>query len=373
MVNNNKIPLFDLKSEYAYLKKDLNELFNKICSTASFIKGPYLESFENKFAEYIGTKYCVGVASGTDALQLSLYTLGIGAGDEVILPVNTFVATAYAVLYVGAKPIFVDIDKKTYNIDINLIEKAITKKTKAIIAVHLYGNPAEMDKINAIAKRHKLFVVEDAAQAHGALYHKKRIGNWGDIAAFSFYPSKNLGAYGDGGAITTNSKRLAIKLKKIREYGSSAKYIFDEFGFNSRLDALQAAILELKLKYLDSANAQKIKIANYYSKACNKQIPFIITPYNNPDTRAVYHLYAIRTPKRDLLSKFLAQKNIATGVYYPVPLHLQKALKQLGYKKGDFPVVETMSRDMLCLPIFPELTQKQQDYIIESIKAFYKK
>lgn len=252
MAINSHIPLFDLQIQHQYLKKDIDKVFKKICATTSFSKGPYLDAFEKEFAKYVGTKYCVGVASGTDALHLSLHALGITKGDEVILPVNTFVATVYAILYVGAKPVFVDIDERTYNIDVNLIEKAITKKTKAIIPVHLYGNPAEMSEINKLAQKHKLFVIEDAAQAHGATYHKKQIGSLGDIAAFSFYPSKNLGAYGDGGAITTNSKRLAAKLKKIREYGSSKKYIFDEIGFNSRLDGLQAAILSIKLKYLDT-------------------------------------------------------------------------------------------------------------------------
>jgi len=367
------IPLFDLRTQNKYFKKDLTKIFNTICTTASFIKGPLLEKFEEDFARFVGTKYCIGVASGTDALHLSLMALGIKKGDEVIIPVNTFVATAYAVLYVGAKPVVVDIDEHTYNINIDLIEKAITKKTKAIIPVHLYGNPAEMERINQLAQKYKLFVVEDACQAHGAMYHKKHAGNLGDLAAFSFYPSKNLGAYGDGGAITTNSLALAKKLKKLREYGATAKYVFEEVGLNSRLDTLQAAILSMKLQYLERWNAKKRELAKYYDKQFNKELPFIITPHVNDSAISAYHLYVIRTPKRNQLSKYLAEKGIQTGIYYPIPLHLQKSLKDLGYKKGDFSIVESITDEILCLPIYPELTKQKQNYIIQMIKSFFKK
>lgn len=366
-----QIPLVDLKTQHTFLSKDINLAFSKLCFSATFIKGPFLEKFEDNFAKFIGVKHCIGVASGTDALHLSLMALGIGKGNEVIIPVNTFVATAYAVLYVGAKPILVDINPKTYNIDVNLIEKNITKKTKAIIPVHLYGQVAEMDKIKKIAKKYKLLVIEDASQAHGASFNKKMAGSFGNLAAFSFYPSKNLGAYGDGGAITTSSIRFAKILRSLRDYGSSTKYLYDRIGYNSRLDSIQAAILQIKLKYLTKWNQKRRKIANYYNRRINAEIPLIKTPVIHKQAIPVFHLYVIQTPKRDKLINYLSSKGIQTGIHYPIPLHLQKSLKKLGYQKGDFPVAEKLSNKILSLPMFPELTFKQQDYVVESIKSFF--
>lgn len=366
-----QIPLVDLKTQYLTLSKQIDQAINKILRSSSFIKGEPLEEFEQSFAKFIGTKYAVGVASGTDALHLSLLALGIGPGDEVILPVYTFIATAYAVLYVGAKPVFIDIDPLTYNIDVSKIEEKITKKTKAIISVHLYGQPADMDKILSIAKKYKLLVLEDAAQAHGALYKKRSVGTFGKLAAFSFYPGKNLGAYGDGGAITTNSAKLATSLRELREYGSKSKYIFNMLGYNSRLDSLQAAILGVKLKYLNEWNKKRQSAADYYTKKIYQEIPFIKTPTITKKTTSVFHLYVIQTPKRDQLLKYLSSLGIQAGIHYPIPLHLQKSLRSLDYKKGDFPIAERLSQKILSLPIYPELTFKQQDYIVESMKSFY--
>lgn len=371
-MNEMNIPLVDLKKQYGSLSQEINTSLEALFKSTSFIKGPFLEKFEESFAKYIGTKYCIGVASGTDAIHLSLLALNIKAGDEVILPVNTFIATAYAILYVGAKPVFVDVDPKTFNIDVNSIESKITKNTKAIIPVHLYGQPAQMDKIMLLARKYKLAVVEDACQAHGATYNKKNVGSFGDLAAFSFYPSKNLGAYGDGGVITTNSTQLAKTLKKLREYGGISKYKYDTIGLNSRLDAIQAAILSIKLKHLDEWNNKKQKLAAYYNKRINEEIPFIKTPFINSQSTSVYHLYVIKTPKRNQLAKYLSSHGIQTGIHYPVPLHLQKSLQHLGYKKGDFPVAEALSREILSLPIYPELISTAQEYVVKSIKAFFK-
>lgn len=367
-----QIPLVDLKTQYKSLSVDINKAFRRICNSSSFIKGPFLEEFEKDFAKFIGTKYCVGIASGTDALYLSLIALEIGKGDEVILPVNTFVATAYAVIYTGAKPVLLDVDPLTQNIDTNLIEEKITKNTKAIIPVHLFGQPAKMDKILKLARKYRLSIIEDACQSHGATYKQKRTGSFGQLAAFSFYPGKNLGAYGDGGAVTTNSLHLAKLIRKLREYGSTTKYSYELVGYNSRLDALQAAILQIKLKLLPVWNQKRQQAADYYNKIIKSKIPFIKTPIINKDATSVFHLYVIQTPKRNKLMAYLLSKGIQTGIHYPQPLHLQKSLKSLGYRSGDFPVTEGLSNQILSLPIYPEITHTQQDYIIESIKRFFK-
>lgn len=367
------IPLVDLKTQYKYLKKKINKSFNKTCQLSAFIKGPILEEFERDFANFIGTKFCAGVASGTDALYIGLTALGIGKDDEVILPVNTFISTAYSIIYTGAKPVFIDIDPLTQNINVEEIEKRINKRTRAIIPVHLYGQPAEMNKIMQLAKKYNFSILEDCAQAHGATYHKKNVGTFGEIGAFSFYPGKNLGAYGDGGAITTNSSKLIKLIKEIREYGSAKKYYYRRIGINSRLDTLQAAILQIKLKSLDKWNKKRQKAASYYNKIIKGRLPFIKTPVINKHLTSVFHLYVIQAPKRDKLIKYLASKGIECGIHYPVPLHLQKSLNYLGYRKGDFPIAEKLSKEILSLPIYPELTFKQQDFIIGSIKKFFTK
>jgi len=366
-----KISLFDLKAQYKALKKEVNEVFSSVSSTGSFIKGRFLEEFEKKFARFIGVKYCVGVASGTDALHLALRVLDIKRGDEVIMPVNTFIASPYATLYTGAKPVFVDIDPETYNIDVNKIESKIAKKTKALLPVHLYGQPADMDKIMFIAKKYNLAVIEDSCQAHGAIYKKRKVGGFGDLSVSSFYPGKNLGAYGDGGSITTNSKKFAERIVRLREYGGITKYLYDEIGMNSRLDALQAAILTVKLKYLKKWNARRRKLASYYNRKFKEEVPHIVTSHVIDNVVPVYHLYVIRIPRRDQLAKFLEIRGIHTGIHYPIPLHLQKSLKFLGYKKGDFPVAEKVCSEILSLPMYPELTHSQQDYIVKSIREFF--
>lgn len=366
-----QIPFIDLKKQYLAIKKDLQDPINRTLDSGLFIKGPDLECFENDFAKFNETKFSIGVGSGTDALHLCLMSLNIGKGDEVLLPVNTFVATAYSILYVGAKPIFIDVDPKTYNIDVSKAEGKITRKTKAIIPVHLYGQPANMDGLSKLAKKYKIFIVEDACQAHGATYKGKFVGSFGTVAAFSFYPSKNLGAYGDGGAITTNSAKLVNSIKSLREYGSTSKYSFNKIGINSRLDSLQAVILQTKLKHLKEWNRAKLKLASYYNLRF-KEIPEIITPITDKYSTPVYHLYVIRTPKRDALLKHLKSRGVETGIHYPIPLHLQKSLQFLGYKKGDFPVAEHLSNEILSLPMFPELTSDQQDYIVSCIKEFFK-
>ena len=366
------IPLVDLKKQYEFLSKDIDHSIKDVCQSASFIKGPQLEKFEKNFAKFIGTKYCIGVASGTDALYIALRALRIGTGDEVILPVNTFIATAYAVLYTGAKPVLVDIDPKTYNINPELIESKITKKTKVIIPVHLYGQPAQMDKILNIAKKYKLYCLEDACQSHGASFKNKKTGTFGQISAFSFYPGKNLGAYGDGGAITTNSPNLAKIVYRLREYGSKTKYKHEHIGYNSRLDGIQAAILDVKLKHLNEWNENRRGLADYYTKRLNEALPFIITPFIKNNSTSVFHLYVIRTPRRSGLTKHLLLKGIQTGIHYPIPLYKQKSLEFLNYRDTDFPVVNSQSKEILSLPLYPELTQNQQDYIIDSMKSFFR-
>lgn len=368
-----KVPLVDLHAQHRPLIPKINRSIRQVFENSSFIKGPFLKQFEQDFAKYIGTKYTVGVASGTEALQLALIALDIKSGDEVILPVNTFVATAYSAMYLGAKPVLVDINPQTYNIDTDLIEQKITKRTRAIIPVHLYGQPAEMGKILSLAKKYKLAVIEDASQAHGALYKNKKVGSLGIMSAFSFYPSKNLGACGDAGAITTNSKRLAQRLTALRDYGGKTKYAYDEIGLNSRLDSIQAAILSIKLRYLDGWNSKRQKVAKYYTRCLGNNTPEIISPSDITSASSVYYTYVIRVKKRKQLQIYLEKLGIQTGIYYPLLLHQQKSLQHLGYKKGDFPIAESVNPEIVSLPMYPELTKAQQDYIITAIEKFYVK
>lgn len=365
------VSLTDLRPIYKSLKTEFDEAFEKVSSQGLFRKGPFLEKFEKEFAKFIGVKYCIGVASGTDALTLSLMVLDLKKGDEVIIPANTFVAAAYACLFVGVKPVLVDIDPKTYNMDPSQVEKKITKKTKVIFPTHLYGQSAQMDQIMKIAKKYKLKVVEDACQAHGATYHNQKVGSFGDLSTFSFYVSKNLGAFGDGGAVVTNSPKLAKEIFKLREYGGLKAYVYDRIGLNSRLDALQAAILSIKLKHLSAWNNQRKTIADYYTQRLNQELPQIITPYIDPKARHVFHLYIIQTPKRNQLLEFLLKKGIQVGIHYPVPIHLQRSLRNIGFKKGDFPITEMIASRILSLPMYPEITKIQQDLVIDSIKEFF--
>lgn len=366
-----KIEFVDLKRQYRNHKKEIDAAIKKIIDKGNFILGEELEKFEKEFAKFCEAKYCVGVASGTDALFLSLKALGIKTGDEVITVPNSFMATALCISMTGAKPVFVDINPQTYNIDTDKIEKKITSRTKAIIPVHLYGQPADMDKIGKIAKKHNLKILEDACQAHGARYKGIRTGNLGDIAAFSLYPGKNLGAYGDGGAVITNNPKLAEKVLALRTYGGKKRDYYSVRGFNSRLDNLQAAILRVKLRHLEKWIGMRRKNAKLYDKFLNS--PNITKPVISENVLPVFHLYVIRAKNRDGLKKYLAKKGISTLIHYPLPIHLQPAYKDLGYKKGDFPETEKAAREILSLPIFPELKEEEIKYISQSIISYYNK
>lgn len=361
------IPFLDLKIQYAALKDEIAGAIAGVLDSTQFIGGESLAKFEKEFAEYCEAKHARGVANGTDALQLALRALDIGHGDEAIVPANTFIATAAAVATTGARPVFVDVDPKTYTIDPAKIERAVTSRTKAIIPVHLFGQPADMDAIADIARRRNLYVIEDAAQAHGAEYQGARVGSLGDIACFSFYPGKNLGAYGDGGAITTNSGALAERIERLRDHGRLSKYRHAEVGFNSRLDALQAAVLHVKLKRLDEWNAARRRLAKLYDASLAGAAAE--TPAVRAGSTHVYHLYVIESDERDALQAELDAAGVATGIHYPLPLHLQPAFSYLGYREGEFPCSERMARRVLSLPMFPELTREQALQVAALVRA----
>jgi len=363
-----KINFVDLNKQYNHIKPEVDKAIERVIKNSSFIGGAEVSAFEEEFARYCDASCCVGVNSGTDALKFICMALGIEEGDEVILPVNTFIATALGVSSVGAIPVFVDCEDATYNIDTEKIEEKITSRTKAIIAVHLYGQPAEMDSILSIAERHKLHVIEDACQAHGAFYKNRRVGTFGVASAFSFYPGKNLGAYGDGGAVITNDVGITEKIKKLREYGQEEKYVHTEMGTNSRLDGLQAAILRVKLKYMDEWNDKRRSVAACYHDALKDfQIKL---PVIRLDRSHVFHLFVIETDNREQLLEFLKQKEIFCGIHYPIPLHFQGAYRELGYKAGDFPVAERSASRILSLPIYPELKEEEINYIKDALNEF---
>jgi dTDP-4-amino-4,6-dideoxygalactose transaminase len=381
------IPFIDLPAQHKALEEELLEVFRDALKSAAFIGGHQVEEFEKEFAAFCGTKYCVGVNSGTDALRFALIAAGIGPGDEVITVPNTFIATAEAISQVGATPLFVDIDEQTYNMDPNKLEdylkvcnlqSAVCNRPKAIIPVDLYGQPANMDSILEIAERHNLMVISDACQSHGAEYLSQKANRWlkaGSMAfaaAFSFYPGKNLGACGEGGAVTTNDKTIAEKIKMIRDHGQAQKYYHDIEGYNGRLDAMQAGFLRIKLKHLSEWNEGRRQNAHRYNEFLNNQ-DGVITPHEPSWAKAVYHLYVIRHQKRDGLQKYLSEKGIATGIHYPIPIHLQNAYSHLGYREGRFPVSEKVSKEILSLPMYPELTADQQEYIVEKISEFLSK
>jgi len=363
------VPFVDLRAQYASIKDEVRGAMDQVLENTNFILGQPVADFEKAFATFCECRYAVGVASGVDAIKLALRALGIGPGDEVITAANTFIATALAVSTVGAKPVLVDIDPATYNLDPALLEAAITPRTKAILPVHLYGQPADMEAIVAIARRHGLRVIEDACQAHGARYRGHRTGGLADIAAFSFYPGKNLGAYGDGGAIVTNDQALADRVTLLRNYGSRVKYYHDELGENSRLDTLQAAVLNVKLRYLDGWNRQRRAAAARYTAAL-AGLRDVTVPATLTGTEPVYHLYVIRHPRRDALSASLKQHGITTIIHYPVPIHLQKAYASLGLVPGAFPHTERAASEILSLPMFAELTPQQTDHVVRAITDF---
>lgn len=365
------IPILDLKAQYASIEKEVDEAIKRVLRSGQFILGPEVEALEKEVAALCGCKFGIGVASGTDSLRLTLVALEIGPGDEVITTPFTFIATASCILHCGATPVFVDIDPRTFNIDPDKIEKAITKKTKAIIPVHLYGQPAEMDKIMAIARAYNLYVIEDAAQAIGARYKGKPVGQFGIAGCLSFFPTKNLGAYGDGGMVVTNDADLAERIDILRKHGSKKKYNAEMLGFNSRLDEIQAAILRVKFRYLEEWTQARRRIAYRYNEGL-KHLP-IITPLESPDVYHIYHQYTIRIKERDSLMSYLKDVGIATMVYYPVPIHLQKLFDFLPYKEGDFTEAETASNEVLSLPMYPELPVERQDLINDKVVRFFKR
>lgn len=365
------IPFVDLKSQYQSIKNDIDSAISAVISESAFIGGRFVNSFESAFAKFCGAAHCIGVGNGTDALFIALKVLGIGSGDEVITAANSFVATSEAITMTGASVVFVDINPATYNIDSEKIETKITKKTKAIIPVHLYGQPADINPIFALSKKYGLRVIEDAAQAHGALYKGRYIGTLGDMACFSFYPGKNLGAYGDAGAIVTNNDELALKAKMMANHGRTDKYNHEIEGVNSRLDGLQAAVLETKLKYLAGWIERRRKHAYRYNSYLNNTS--LETPKEINDVFAVYHLYVVRVQGgyRDRLNSFLNANGISTGIHYPSPLPNLKAYRYLNHKEEDFQEATRASREILSLPMYPELRDSQIRYITDKIKDFF--
>ena len=362
------VPFVSFKPLEKELESPLRAAFERVFENSWYIDGKEDQAFEKAFAAYCGCKYCVGNGNGLDALMLSLKALGIGEGDEVIVPSNTFIATALAVTYTGATPVFVEPDIRTYNIDPSLIEEKLTPKTKAIMPVHLYGQPCDMDPIMAIAKKHGLYVIEDCAQAHGATYKGKVIGSFGDAAGFSFYPGKNLGALGDAGATVTNSEELAKKIRALGNYGSDYKYHHIYTGNNSRLDELQAAFLSAKLPLMDKVNENRRAIAARYLAGIHN--PDIILPFVPEYAQPVWHLFAVRTQRRDDLAGYLADKGIGTNKHYPIPMHLQECYRDLNIPEGSLPIAEEISATELSLPMYYGMTSEEIDYVIDSVNRF---
>jgi dTDP-4-amino-4,6-dideoxygalactose transaminase len=362
------IQLVDLTAQYHSIKEEIDAAVNATLESGHFILGPAVTQLEQSIASYLGMKYAIGLASGTDALVLALRATNIGPGDEVIIPAYTFFATASAVMSVGAKPVFVDVDPESYQIDVNKIGNYITSNTKAIIPVHLYGHPSEMEPILEIASSHGLRVIEDNAQGFGAEYNGKKTGSFGDIGCLSFFPTKNLGAFGDGGMTVTNDTALAERMRMLRTHGWKKKYFSEELGYNSRLDAIQAAILQVKLPHLDAWNAKRRELADVYGERLASI--GIVMPVERAWARHVYHLYIIRYSRRDDLQAFLKKEGVAAEVYYPLPPHLAVPCSKFGYKEGDFPHAEKASKETLALPLYPELTAGQQEQVIEAVRKF---
>jgi dTDP-4-amino-4,6-dideoxygalactose transaminase len=364
------IPFVDLKSQYAGIKTEINAAIQKILDNSEFVQGPTVRRFEEQFSAVQNVKHTIACGSGTDALHLALWGLGISSQDEVITAANTFIATAEAVLLTGAKPVLVDIHEPSLTIDPAKVEAALTERTKVIIPVHLYGQACDMDPIVELAKRHNIVIIEDACQAHLAEYKGRKVGSFGVAAAFSFYPGKNLGAYGEAGAVVTNDTALFKKLSKLRDHGQVEKYLHEMFGHNYRMDGIQGAILEVKLRYLKQWTDARRRVAQFYNERL-KSIPGVVIPKEMEYARHVYHLYVVRVSERAALQKYLKEKGVSTGLHYPVPLHLQEALQLYGYRRGDFQVTERAADEILSLPMYPELTEEQVDYVCNTIRAFF--
>ncbi|MEP0958924.1 DegT/DnrJ/EryC1/StrS family aminotransferase [Microcoleus sp. FACHB-1515] len=362
----NSIPPLDLVGQFQSIADEVNAAVMAVLASAQYINGPIVQNFEQQFAQYIGTAECVSCNSGTDALFLALRALGIKAGDEVITTPFSFFATAEVITAAGATPIFVDIEPETFNLDLSLIEAAITPRTKAIVPVHLFGQPVDMARLMAIARSHNLYVVEDCAQAVGAEWNGQRVGSIGHIGCYSFYPTKNLGACGDGGAVTTSDPQLARKIRSLRTHGERERYIHEDIGLTSRLDAVQAAILQIKLRYLDQWNAQRQRLADRYTELFDR-IPGIIAPRPIPGGKTVWHQYTIRLQNRDAVRSQLQQQGVNTMLYYPIPLHRQPVYEK-NYAEVKLPIAEQMAREVLSLPMFPELSIEQQDQVVYALK-----
>lgn len=364
-----QVPLLDLKAQYATIREEILQAISDVCESQYFALGPAVAEFEDKIAKYIGSKYAIGVSSGTDALLVSLMAADIKPGDEVITTAFSFFATAGSIFRLGAKPVFVDIERDSYNIDPSCIEEKITEKTRAIIPVHLYGQAAKMKEISKIAKRHKLEIIEDAAQAIGASSNGVSCGNFGNYGCFSFYPTKNLGAFGDGGLVTTNVESIAEKLKSLRDHGQKPRYYYNMIGGNFRLDSIQAAVLLVKLKYLDQWNEKRRQNAAIYDKLFAGSV--VQTPKIGKGNICTYHQYTIAVPQRDDLNKFLTGNKVGSAIFYPKPLHLQKCFSELGYRQGDLPVTEKICDEVLSLPIYPELSAEQIEFAAQTVLKFY--
>ncbi|MCK5177450.1 MAG: DegT/DnrJ/EryC1/StrS family aminotransferase [Candidatus Aenigmarchaeota archaeon] len=360
------IPILDLKKQYEKIRPNIEKEVLKVLSSGRYILGENVKKLEKDFAEYCGTEKAIGVASGTDALHIALKSLDIGPGDEVITVSFSFIATAEAISYVGAMPVFADINPNTFNLDIDELEKKITPRTKAIIPVHLYGQPVDMAPVINIAKKYNLFVIEDCAQSVGANYKGKKTGSLGDIGCFSFFPTKNLGAFGDGGIVTTNSNYIADRITALRNHGSQVRYYHKEVGLNSRLDEIQAAVLNVKFPYLDQWNSMRRKAAYFYNELF-KDIEEIIIPEELENTDSVYHQYTVKVQERDRIHNTLTENGVMSMIYYPVPIHLQEAYSNLGIEKGSLPNTEDAAKNVLSLPIFPEITKDQQKKVAEEL------
>lgn len=361
------IPFLNLKSQYLSIKPEIDMAVKRVIDSQFFVLGEELENFESEFSAYLGSKYTVGVGSGTDGLILALMALGIGKGDEVITQPNSFIATTIAITQVGATPIFVDCDPETYQMDITKVEEKITKRTKAIIPVHLYGAPMEIEELQDIAKKNNLFLIEDACQAHGTTINNRKTGTYGDMGVFSFYPGKNMGGYGDGGCVVTNDIKLKDKLKELRNYGQKKKYYSEGIGINSRLDEIQSAILRVKLKYLEKWNNDRRIIADKYLLGLRN----LKTQKIVKGGKSNYYLFVVEIEKRNEMQNFLLNKGIDTLIHYPIPIHLQKVYKNLGYENGDFPNTENIANKILSIPMYPELKNEDQDHIINVINSYY--
>jgi dTDP-4-amino-4,6-dideoxygalactose transaminase len=361
------VPLLDLRAQYHSIKPEIDAAIAHILESSQFVLGEAVASFEKDFARYCSTEQAIAVNSGTSALHLSLLAAGIGAGDEVITTPFTFVATVAAIIYSGARPVLVDIDPKNFNLDPANIERAITPRTKAILPVHLYGQPADMDPIIEIARRHKLMVIEDACQAHGAQYKGRRVGGIGAMGCFSFYPGKNLGAYGEGGAVTTSNPEYARTIRMLRDWGTEKKYQHLFKGYNYRMEGFQGAILGVKLRYLEAWTEARRAHARRYNQLLAASD--VRTPAEKPEVRHVYHVYTVRTAERDELQKTLSAAGVQTGIHYPVPVHLQPAYSDLGYRAGDFPHAEAAAREVLSLPMFPEMTEAQIQEVAAAVNS----